>query len=121
MNIEGNECADSLAKEDRWAAQPCTAIMLKDANAVAKLRLLPHSFKKPLITDFDCPRILTSTIARFRMGHFKGMRIFPDKTRTYIPCKNCTDTLLTPDHIPECSALTPHILQLGLVPLASEL
>ena len=49
------------------------------------------------------------------------MRIFPDKIRTYIPCKNCTDAQLTPDHILECLALTPHILQLGMLLLASEL
>jgi ribonuclease HI len=121
VNIEGNECADSLAKEGRNADQPCTTITLADANAVAKHRLLPHSFKKPLITDFDCPRILTSTITRLRTNHYKGMKILPDKTRTYIPCKNCTDAQLNPDHILECPALTPHILQLGMVPLASEL
>ena len=49
------------------------------------------------------------------------MRTLPYKTRTYIPSKNCTDAQLTPDHILECPALTPHILQLGLVPLTSEL
>ena len=49
------------------------------------------------------------------------MRILPDKTRTYVPCKNCTDAQLTLDHILECPALTPHILQLDLMSLASEL
>ena len=121
MNIERNECADSLAKENKCAAQPCTIITLAGTNAVTKLRLLPYCFKKPLITDFDCPRILTSTFARLRTGLFKRMRILPNKTRTYIPCKNCSYAQLTLDHILECLALTPHILQLGLVPLASEL
>nr|XP_042905704.1 uncharacterized protein LOC122270829 [Parasteatoda tepidariorum] len=121
VNIEGNESADSLAKEDRGADQPCTTITLADANAVARHRLLPHSFRKPLITDFDCSRILTSTITRLRRNHFKGMKILPDKIRTYIPYKNCTDIQLTPDHILECPALTPYVLQLGMAPLASEL
>ncbi|GFY25472.1 hypothetical protein TNCV_2485921 [Trichonephila clavipes] len=49
------------------------------------------------------------------------MKISSDKTRTYITCKNCTEAQLTPDHILECPALTPHIIQLGMVPLASEL
>ena len=64
-----------MAKEGRCAALLCTTISLE--NAVAKLSLLPYSFKKPLITDFDCPRILTSTIARLRTDHFKGMRNLP--------------------------------------------
>ncbi|GFT40100.1 hypothetical protein TNCV_2171151 [Trichonephila clavipes] len=49
------------------------------------------------------------------------MKISSDKTRTYIPCKNCTEAQLTPDHILECPALTPHIIRLGMGPLASEL
>ena len=121
VNIEEKECADSLAKDGRCAPQPCPTITLADANAVAKPRILPHSFKEPLITDFDYPRILTSTIARLRTGHFKGMRILSEKTKIYIPCKNCTEAQLTPDHILECPALTSYILQLGLVPLALEL
>ncbi|XP_042899089.1 uncharacterized protein [Parasteatoda tepidariorum] len=110
VNIEGNECADSLAKEGRGADQPCTTITLADANAVARHRLLPHSVRKPLITDFDCSRILTSTITRLRTNHFKGMKILPNEIRTYIPCKNCTEVQLTPDHILECPALTPYVL-----------
>ncbi|GFV50050.1 hypothetical protein TNCV_2354351 [Trichonephila clavipes] len=83
---------------------------------------MPHRYKKPpLIVDFDCSRNLTSIIARLRTSHFKGMKISSDKTRTYIPCKNCTEAQLTPNHILECPALTPHIIRLGMVPLASEL
>ncbi|GFV70241.1 RNase H domain-containing protein [Trichonephila clavipes] len=121
VNIEGNECADSLAKESRNDDQLCPNITLADANAVANYRLLPHRYKKPLIVDFDCSRNLTSIIARLRTGHFKGMKISSDKTRTYIPCKNCSEAQLTPDHILECPVLTPHIIRLGMVPLASEL
>ncbi|GFT40101.1 RNase H domain-containing protein [Trichonephila clavipes] len=42
VNIEGNECADSLAKEGRNDDQLCPTITLADANAVANYRLLPH-------------------------------------------------------------------------------
>ena len=121
VNIQGNECADSLAKEGRCAAQPCTTTALAEENEVANLRFLPYSFKKPLITDLDCPRILTSTMARFRTVHFKGVRILSNKTSTYIPCKNCTDAQLTQDHILEGPSPTLDILQLGFGPLASEL
>ncbi|GFW43239.1 RNase H domain-containing protein [Trichonephila clavipes] len=119
VNIEGNEC--QKAKEGRNDDQLCPTITLADANTVANYRLLPHRYKKTLIVDFDCSRNLTSIIARPRTGHFKGIKILSDKTRTYIPCKNCTEAQLTPDHILECPALTPHIIRLGMVPLASEL
>ncbi|GFU29246.1 hypothetical protein TNCV_4467981 [Trichonephila clavipes] len=112
---------DSLAKEGRNDDQLCPTITLADANAVANYRLLPHRFKKPLIVNFDCSRNLTSIIARLRTGHFKGMKISSDKTRTNILCKNWTEAQLTPDHILEYPALTPHIIRLGMVPLASEL
>ncbi|GFS54406.1 RNase H domain-containing protein [Trichonephila clavipes] len=46
VNIEGNECADSLAKEGRNDDQLCPTITLADANAVANYRLLPHPYKK---------------------------------------------------------------------------
>ncbi|GFU50534.1 RNase H domain-containing protein [Trichonephila clavipes] len=121
VNIEGNECADSLAKEGRNDDQLCPTITLADANAVANYRLLPHRYKKPIIVDFDCSRNLTSIIARLKTGHFKGMKISSDKTRTNISCKNCTEAQLTPYHILECPALTPHIIWLGMVPLASVL
>ncbi|GFU22697.1 hypothetical protein TNCV_762741 [Trichonephila clavipes] len=60
------------------------SIPLDDANAVAKHRILNPTFKKPLVTEFDCPRIITSTIARLRIEHHKGMKITPDKTRSYV-------------------------------------
>ncbi|GFT57029.1 probable RNA-directed DNA polymerase from transposon BS [Trichonephila clavipes] len=47
VNIEGNECADSLAKEARDIEHKCTTITLDDANAVAKHRIMNHTFKKP--------------------------------------------------------------------------
>ncbi|GFV16505.1 RNase H domain-containing protein [Trichonephila clavipes] len=112
VNIEGNECDDSLAKEGRNDDQLCSTITLAHANAVANYRLLPHRYKKNLIVDFDCSRNFTSIIARLRTGDFKGMKISSDKTRTYIPCKNCTEAQLTLDHILECPALTPHIIRL---------
>ncbi|GFS56803.1 probable RNA-directed DNA polymerase from transposon BS [Trichonephila clavipes] len=99
VNIEGNECADSLAKEARDIEHKCTTITLDDANAVAKHRIMNHTFKKPLVTEFDCPRIITSTIARLRTEHLKGMKIHPDKTRSYVQCKHCPDLQLTPNHI----------------------
>ncbi|GFV01529.1 hypothetical protein TNCV_2961231 [Trichonephila clavipes] len=83
VNIEGNECVHSLAKEATGHGQPCIIITLADANAVARSRLLPHSFKKSLLADFDSPRIIKSTIARLRSHHYKGIKIHPGGIRSY--------------------------------------
>ncbi|GFW19239.1 uncharacterized protein TNCV_255661 [Trichonephila clavipes] len=45
--LRGNECADSLAKEARDIEHKCTTITLDDANAVAKHRIMNHTFKNP--------------------------------------------------------------------------
>ncbi|UYV70800.1 hypothetical protein LAZ67_8000673 [Cordylochernes scorpioides] len=42
---------------------------------------------------FDYLRLLVGT------GHFEGMKINPDMTRSYSNCNNCHNTQLTPDHI----------------------
>ncbi|GFY46348.1 hypothetical protein TNIN_386631 [Trichonephila inaurata madagascariensis] len=65
----------------------CTTITLADAKAVVMSRLLPHSFKKPIITDSNSLRIITSTIVRLKIHHCKDMKIHPDETRSYIQCK----------------------------------
>ncbi|GFU79650.1 RNase H domain-containing protein [Trichonephila clavipes] len=117
VNIEGNECADSLAKEARDIEHKCTTITLDDANAVAKHRIMNHTFKNPLVTEFDCPRIITSTIARLRTEHLKGMKIHPDKTRSYVQYKHCPDLQLTPNHILECPTVATKLLKMGMVPL----
>ncbi|GFW01444.1 RNase H domain-containing protein [Trichonephila clavipes] len=121
VNIEGNEGADSLAKEARDIEHKCTTITLDDANAVAKHRIMNHTFKKPLVTEFDCPRIITSTIARLRTEHLKGMKIHPDKTRSYVQCKHCPDLQLTPNHILECPTVATKLLKMGMVPLRDSL
>ncbi|GFX12622.1 RNase H domain-containing protein [Trichonephila clavipes] len=121
VNIEGNEGADSLAKEARDIEHKCTTITLDDANAVAKHRIMNHTFKKPLATEFDCPRIITSTIARLRTEHLKGMKIHPDKTRSYVQCKHCPDLQLTPNHILECPTVATKLLKMGMVPLRDSL
>ncbi|GFU81064.1 hypothetical protein TNCV_1117161 [Trichonephila clavipes] len=72
-------CRYSLAKEARYIEHKCTTITLDDANAVAKHRIMNHTFKNPIVTEFDCPRIITSTIARLRTEHLNGMKIHPDK------------------------------------------
>ncbi|GFT08495.1 RNase H domain-containing protein [Trichonephila clavipes] len=75
----------------------------------------------PDVTEFDCPRIITSTIARLRTEHLKGMKIHPDKTRSYVQCKHCPDLQLTPNHILECPTVATKLLKMGMVPLRDSL
>ncbi|GFW91968.1 reverse transcriptase domain-containing protein [Trichonephila clavipes] len=110
-----------LAKEARDIEHKCTTITLDDANAAAKHRIINHTFKKPLVTEFDCPRFITSTIARLRTEHLKGMKIHPDKTRSYVQCKHCLDLQLTPNHILECSTVATNLLKMRMVPLRDSL
>ncbi|GFX18125.1 hypothetical protein TNCV_1578041 [Trichonephila clavipes] len=80
-----------------------------------------HTFKKPLVTEFDCPRIITSTIARLRTEHLKGMKIHLHKTRSYVQCKHWPDLQLTPNHILECPTVATKLLKMGMVPLRDSL
>ncbi|GFX83919.1 RNase H domain-containing protein [Trichonephila clavipes] len=124
------ECADiyiiyiyiySLAKEARYIDHKCTTITLDDANVVAKHIIMNYTFKKTLVTEFDCPQIITSTIARLRTEGLKGMKIHPDKTRSYVQCKRCPDLQLTPNHILECPTVVTKLLKMGMVPLRDSL
>ncbi|GFV46468.1 RNase H domain-containing protein [Trichonephila clavipes] len=73
------------------------------------------------VTEFNCPRIITSTIARLRTEHLKGMKIHPDKKRSYVQCKHCPDLQPTPNHILECPTVATKLLKIGMVPLRDSL
>ncbi|GFV71361.1 hypothetical protein TNCV_3133521 [Trichonephila clavipes] len=110
-------CLYSLAKEVKDMDHKCTTITLDNAKVVAKHRIMNHTFTKPLVTEFDCSRIITSTIARLRTEHLKGMKIHPDMTRSYVQCQHCPDLQLTPNHILECPTIATKLLKMGMVPL----
>ncbi|XP_055928755.1 uncharacterized protein LOC129959884 [Argiope bruennichi] len=74
VEIEGNECADALAKEACNEDQP-RVVTCTDANTAARRRIYNQHLSKATIPDLNCPRNLSSTIARRRTGHFKGMKI----------------------------------------------
>ncbi|GFV19956.1 hypothetical protein TNCV_3494911, partial [Trichonephila clavipes] len=50
-----------------------------------------------------------------------GMKIHPDKTRSYVQCKHCPDLQLTPNHILECPTVATKLLKMGMVPLRDSL
>ncbi|GFX42008.1 RNase H domain-containing protein [Trichonephila clavipes] len=92
----------------------------KSCNGSCNMRMNVH-MSTLRVTEFDCPRVITSTIARLRTEHLKGMKIHPDKTRSYVQCKHCPDLQLTPNHILECSTVATKLLKMGLVPLRDSL
>ncbi|GFQ85476.1 hypothetical protein TNCT_596261 [Trichonephila clavata] len=60
-----------------------------------KCKISNQRFIKPTIPELNCPRNLWSTVARLRTGHFKGMKIPPDNSRSCPICRNCPQTQLT--------------------------
>lgn len=58
-------------------------------------------FKKPLISDLNCFRKITSIIVRLRTNRFKGMKPYPDG-RSLINCNNSPDIQLSPECIFDC-------------------
>ncbi|GFW76538.1 putative DD41D transposase [Trichonephila clavipes] len=64
----------------------------------------------------DNPSPMKSKYRRLRTEHLKGMKIHPDKTRSYVQCKHCSDLQLTPNHILECPTIGTKLLKMGMVP-----
>ncbi|GFT66184.1 cytochrome P450 4V2 [Trichonephila clavipes] len=91
-------------------------IVLEDLTKMKYLECVIKVFIY-LVTEFDCPRIITSTIARLRTEHLKGRKIHPDK----VQCKHCPDLQLTPNHILECPTVATKLLKMGMVPLRDSL
>ncbi|CAL1272681.1 unnamed protein product, partial [Larinioides sclopetarius] len=114
VDIDGNERADILAKEARDNSQPSNSLTLTDADAIASRRLLPASSQKQSIPALNCDRAVSTTIARLRTKHFKGMKISPDGRRSYRSCLHCTDTELSPDHIFDCPAILAKLFRVHL-------
>ncbi|GFT36223.1 uncharacterized protein TNCV_4778511 [Trichonephila clavipes] len=131
--MHGRGCLVIKVKDSSNEFEPCTAEHRPCRGGRSTLNML--GFKRPPIgvvwklgaegtssvSEFDCPRIITSTIARLRTEHLKGMKIHPDKTRSYVQCKHCPDLQLTPNHILECPNVATKLLKMGMVPLRDSL
>ena len=90
VNIEGNEQADSLAKEARNINPPPMTTTCYDANPVARQKLCGGLRKEWCLPELYPDRGITSTISRMRTGHMRGMKFMPDGSRTYAECRHCT-------------------------------
>ncbi|GFV09283.1 RNase H domain-containing protein [Trichonephila clavipes] len=90
--------ANSLANEAR-THEPLSSTTVFDVNAVAKQKLSSNSRKKLFLPEVNYNREFTSTITRLRTKHFKGRKILPGGSRSYVECRHCPDTKLDPKHL----------------------
>ncbi len=120
VGITENEMADALAKEARQLnTSKVTNVTLSDINSVTKAKLNDRKIQiKHQIPEISTDRTLTSTLTRLRTGHFRGMKIHSDGTRTYCLCKNCPDIELTPKHLFNCPAILAQLQQISDNPWA---
>ncbi|GFW38848.1 hypothetical protein TNCV_3882151 [Trichonephila clavipes] len=66
-------CECVLAKKARGLDQSFS-VTSEDANAVAKRKIFNHRFIKPTIPELNCPRNVSSIVARLRTGYFRASR-----------------------------------------------
>ncbi|GFU71908.1 hypothetical protein TNCV_1628491 [Trichonephila clavipes] len=110
MGIGSNEYRDVLAKE-AWDFNQTSIVTLDDANT-AKRKTSNQSIIKPTIPGLNCLRNVSSTDARLRTRHFKGMKISIDNSRSYPICRNCPQTHLTPGYIFDCKVILASLFKL---------
>ncbi|GFX20117.1 hypothetical protein TNCV_1436771 [Trichonephila clavipes] len=79
-------------------------------------RVSNQRFINSTIPELNCPRNLSSTVARLRTGHFKGLKISPDNSRSETICRNWSKSQLTPDYIFDCKALFASLSKLDASP-----
>ncbi|GFQ87616.1 hypothetical protein TNCT_457071 [Trichonephila clavata] len=78
--------------------------------------LYNQRFMEQTIPELNCPRNLSSTVARLRKGNFKGMEISPDNSGCYPISRNYPQTQLTPNHIFDCKAVLASLFKLDASP-----
>ena len=68
---------------------------------------------KHQIPEISTNRTATSSLTRLRTGHFRGMKIRKDGTRTYCHCKNCPDAEFTTEHLFNCPTILANLQQIS--------
>ncbi|GFS97480.1 hypothetical protein TNCV_4262641 [Trichonephila clavipes] len=117
LRQKGLETIEILS-QDNFAKSPTPMVPQTDPSAME----VPESSSfSQMLRNLTVPRIMTSTIVRWRTEHLKGMKIHPDKTRSYLQCKHWPDLQLTPNHILECPNIATKLLKMGIVPLRDSL
>ncbi|XP_055944550.1 uncharacterized protein LOC129975513 [Argiope bruennichi] len=113
VGIEGNEQADTLAKEARTVDPTPLYTTALDANAMARQRLCTNR-KKLSLTILNYRRDMTTTLARLRTGHLRGMWIMSDGSRLYVECRHCPGVQLDPEHVFSCHSIISALFKIDI-------
>ncbi|GFU31793.1 RNase H domain-containing protein [Trichonephila clavipes] len=64
-----------------------------------KQKLCSNPRKQLSLPELNYRLEITTTVTRLRKKHFKGMKILPDGSRSYVECRLCSGTQLDPKHL----------------------
>ncbi|GFX45104.1 hypothetical protein TNCV_3431521 [Trichonephila clavipes] len=118
-----NELTEKLSKK-AGETLPLSSSLINYAHLIWTISLEEFLINGSILQgskDLRLSNLIVKSIARLRPEHFKGMKIHPDKTRSYVQCKHCPDLQLTPNHILECPTIATKLLKMGMVPLRDSL
>ncbi|GFX98248.1 hypothetical protein TNCV_4908911 [Trichonephila clavipes] len=82
--------------------QLSNSLTLSNADSTARHKLTSYPVKRYFIPDLNCNQVISTTIAKLRTRHFKGMKTSPDDPRSYNTCLHRPDIQLSPNHIFNC-------------------
>ncbi|GFS83968.1 hypothetical protein NPIL_156571 [Nephila pilipes] len=95
---------------------------IRVANTIVRYRLGEKSIKKiHQIYKSNANREIVKTTTGLETGHFDGMKINADHTRTYKKCRNCPEKGLTPEYIFTCLSVLASSQRLGEFPFEGEM
>ncbi|GFV71617.1 RNase H domain-containing protein [Trichonephila clavipes] len=97
--------AYSLVNEARTFGPVTSSTMVFDANAVTNKKLCSNPRKKLPLPELNYSREITTTITRLRTKPFKGMKILPDGSKSYVECRHCSGMQLDPKHLFSCPSI----------------
>ncbi|GFV66118.1 RNase H domain-containing protein [Trichonephila clavipes] len=105
VDIKGNEMVDFFANEARTLEPLTSSTMVFDANVVAKSKLCSNRRKKLSLPERNYRQEIASTITGLRPTPFKGMKVLPNGSRSYVECRHCPSTYLDPKHLFSCPSI----------------
>ncbi|GFT79154.1 RNase H domain-containing protein [Trichonephila clavipes] len=105
--------ADFLVNEARTFEPVTSSTTVFDANAVAKQQLCSNPRKKFSLPELNYSREITTSKTRPRTKYFKGMKILPAGSRSYVECRRCPGMPLDPKHRFSCPSIVGALFKIG--------
>ncbi|GFX08078.1 core histone macro-H2A.1 [Trichonephila clavipes] len=110
LNVDFEWVCSTITSQNIYGRAPTIILlMMRPSRLLVKIRChaVPSTRKRSAVR-----KNLSSTVARLRMGYFKGMKISSDNSRSYLICRKCPQTQLTPDYIFNCKAILASLFKL---------